>query len=224
MSFSQARPKARDSLEEASPDGKFVRTASGFREIISDVHPIYKPECGRYHLYISLACPWANRCYAVLKLKGLTDCIGVTVVHPTWQRTRPEDDLDKHCGWAFAEPATAFSSPAGMGNFALNGCSLDALNGAKFIRDLYEISNDTLGKFSVPVLWDKKTNSIVNNESSEIVRMFTKVFDQWATGPNAYLDLYPEPLRSEIDAVNDWVYPSINDGVYRCGFAKSQVR
>jgi putative glutathione S-transferase len=93
--------KAHDALAEVSVTGKFIRTASGFREIISADHPIYKPEFNRYHLYISLACPWANRCLAVLKLKGLDDCIHHTVVHPTWQKTKPGDEEDKHCGWAF---------------------------------------------------------------------------------------------------------------------------
>lgn len=85
------------------------------------------------------------------------------------------------------------------------------------------MSNDANKKFTVPILWDKKTSAIVNNESSEIVRMLTKEFDEWATGSLATLDLYPSHLRSEIDAVNDWIYPGINDGVYRCGFAKTQA-
>jgi putative glutathione S-transferase len=123
------------------------------------------------------------------------------------------------------------------------GCTADPNIGAKFIRDLYEASEDTNHKYTVPVLWDKRTNRIVNNESSEIIRMFTKVqyaflplvsmvvrtyllvpqeFNQWATGPMAELDLYPEAIHDKIKAVNDWVYPNINDGVYRCGFAKSQ--
>ena len=92
---------AHDALAETNIKGSFVRTASGFREIISNDHPEFKPEFDRYHLYISLACPWANRCLAVLKMKGLDDCIKHTVVHPTWQRTKPNDESDKHAGWAF---------------------------------------------------------------------------------------------------------------------------
>ena len=92
---------ARDALAETNETGKFVRTAAGFREIISKEHEEFKPEFDRYHLYISLACPWANRCLVALKLKGLNDCIKHTVVHPTWQKTRPNDENDKHHGWAF---------------------------------------------------------------------------------------------------------------------------
>lgn len=216
---------AHDALAETSNDGKFVRVASGFREIISKDHSEFKPEFDRYHLYVSLACPWANRCVAVLNLKGLQDCIKHTVVHPTWQKTKPNDPSDTHHGWAFYESGVQkpLVGPSGYGSFAPSGCSPDPNIGALFIRDLYERSNDQLKKYSVPVLWDKKTNSIVNNESSEIVRMFTEVFDEWATGPNKGLDLYPAALRAEIDATNDWIYPGINDGVYKCGFAKSQA-
>jgi putative glutathione S-transferase len=158
-------------------------------------------------------------------LKGLESCISISVVHPTWQKTKPNDPNDTHHGWMFCEPSSTvfLSSPSGMGKIpALAGSTIDSVNGCQFVRDLYELSYDERGKYSVPVLWDKKTNCIVNNESSEIVRMFTKVFDEFATGPMKDLDLYPEHLRAEIDAVNDWVYPDINDGVYKCGFAKSQ--
>ncbi len=96
-----ASKNAHDALAETSNDGKFVRTASGFREIISKDHAEFKPEFDRYHLYISLACPWANRCLAVLNLKGLQDCVKHTVVHPTWQKTKPDDAADSHHGWAF---------------------------------------------------------------------------------------------------------------------------
>ncbi len=217
--------KAHDALAETALNGKFVRTAAGFREIISSEHPVYKPEFGRYHLYISFACPWANRCLAVINMKGLQDCIGFTAVHPTWQKTKPGDAEDTHCGWAFYDSKSGMplSGPTGYGSFATPGCELDTINGANFIRDLYEKSNDTHHKYSVPVLWDKQTGTIVNNESSEIVRMFTSVFDEWATGSQAALDLYPVAQRAAIDAVNDWVYPNINDGVYKCGFAKSQA-
>lgn len=156
----------------------------------------------------------------VLKMKGLSECIGVSVVHPTWQRTRAGDPADLHTGWSFA--AEALASSTGMSKIEVEGCTGDPINSAKFIRDLYEMSGDTHKKFSVPVLWDKKTKSIVNNESSEILRMLTKVFDNFAVGRYAKLDLYPEALQHAIDEVNDWVYPGINDGVYRCGFAKTQ--
>ncbi len=196
--------KAHDALAETTTTGKFVRTASGFRKIIgSEVNAEFTPEFDRYHLYISYACPWANRCLATINMKGLQDCIKFTAVHPTWQKTRPNDPEDKHSGWAFSQDTLA--SPTGFGAFKTSGNGLDTINGAKFIRDLYEMSNDEFHKYSVPVLWDKKTNQIVNNESSEIVRMFTTVFDEWATGSQAKLDLYPEALRTEIDAANDWI-------------------
>jgi hypothetical protein len=118
---------AHDALAEIGDTGKFVRTAAGFREIISNEHPIFKPENGRYHLYISLACPWAYRCLAVIKLKGLGDCISHTVVHPTWQRTRPSEESDKHCGWAFYQSGVdaPLANPTGHGSFAVDGkCSL----------------------------------------------------------------------------------------------------
>jgi len=219
-----AAAKPHSALAEVSGVGKFIRSAAGFREIVSVEHPLYIPEAGRYHLYISLACPWANRCLAVLRLKGLEgSCIGVSIVHPTWQKTKPRDPNDPHHGWAFFdsenEASTPLKSPTGFGSFAPAGCTLDLANGekVKFVRDLYEMSNDTKGKYSVPVLWDTRTNTIVNNESSEIIRMFTCVFDRWATGPHASLHLYPPHLRDEIEEANDWVYHDINDGVYKCG-------
>jgi putative glutathione S-transferase len=208
-------------LTDINSKGSFVRPESGFREIIDKDHPIYKPAYGRYHLYISLACPWANRCYTTLKLKGLDSCIGVSIVHPTWQKTKPNDPDDNHLGWVFN--TSELSSPTNMGKFSVPLCTLDPINGAQTIRALYEMSNDVKKKYSVPVLWDKETKTIVNNESSEILRMFTKVFDEWAGGPYAHLDLYPENLRKDIDEANAWIYPGINDGVYRCGFAKTQI-
>lgn len=211
----------RDALAETTKTGKFERTASGFRSIVgAKDETLFLPEFDRYHLYISLACPWANRCLAVINMKGLQDCIGVTVVHPTWQRTRPGVEGDSHCGWAFSGDALA--SPAGYGSFKTADNGPDPINGAKFVRDLYEMSKDEHNKYSVPVLWDKKTGQIVNNESSEIVRMFNTEFNAWAKGPLAHIDLYPPELRAQIDAANDWIYPDINDGVYKCGFARTQ--
>ena len=98
--------KSHTALNEVDGSGNFVRTKSIYREVISSSHDIFKPEFNRYHLYISHACPWANRCLAVLLMKGLTDCIGYTVVHPTWQRTKPNDPNDLHCGWAFYQSSS----------------------------------------------------------------------------------------------------------------------
>ena len=182
MSFFEG--KVRTALDEVKVgDGKFIRVASGYREIIQADHPIYQPEKDRYHLYISLACPWANRCLATIRLKGLQDCISVNTVHPSWQRTKPNDPEDVHCGWVFN--TGALSSAGGCGSVAVPHCTLDTVNKADSIRDVYELNKDTYKKFSVPILWDKKTNSIVNNESSEILRMLTKEFDAYATGPYA---------------------------------------
>jgi len=156
----------------------------------------------------------------VLKLKGLDACIGFTAVHPTWQQTRP--DPDTHCGWAFYQSgpdAKPLSNPTGMGSFSPSGCEANPHGKGGFVRDLYDESTT---KYTVPVLWDTRTSTIVSNESADIVRMLTQAFDEYATGPHAGLDLYPMSMRGEIDKVNDWVYPDINDGVYKCGFAKTQ--
>ena len=210
---------AHDALQEVDGGGHFKRAASGFREIICQDHLLYKPEFGRYHLYFSYACPWANRTITVILMKGLSDCISYSVVHPTWQRTRPESETDLHCGWKFDSGSLA--NVNGMGSFRGHG-TIDHVNNCKYLRDVYELSNDVLGKYSTPVLFDKKTGTIVNNESSDIIRMFTSAFDEWATGPLASLDLYPVALRPEIDEANSWIYPGINDGVYKCGFAQTQ--
>jgi len=218
--------KARTALAEVDTTGAFKRSASSYRNIISAEDPVFRPAAGRYHLYVSLACPWANRCIAVLNLKGLQGVFGVTVVHPTWARSRPENPSDTHCGWRFHDSSsgTLVSSSSGFGSFLIEGCTPDVVNGAKFVRDLYELSSDTYGKYTVPVLWDKERSCIVNNESSEIMRMLNSAFNDFATGSFSEQNLYPSDveLRGTIDKWNDFIYESINDGVYRCGFAKSQ--
>eukprot|EP00667_Euglena_gracilis_P013883 EG_transcript_14349 len=211
---------ARTTLQEIK-GGAFIRTPSVWRSWIKAGDARFPPEANRYHLYVSLACPWANRCVATLFMKGLDHVVGLSVVHPTWQRTRPDNEEDEHTGWAFRAPTDPpLSSSTGHGSFPCDGCIPDPLNGAKFIRDLYDLAGDTGGKYSVPVLWDSKERTIVNNESSDILRMFNSEFNHLARNPS--LDLYPEPLRKEIDEVNEWVYPTINNGVYRCGFATGQ--
>jgi putative glutathione S-transferase len=132
---------ARTALDEMGTKGEFKRTDSVFRDTVAAGHPRFEPEAHRYHLYIGLACPGANRCFTVLHLKGLEHVIGVTVVHPTWARTRPNDPADTHCGWAFHDSATgaAVSSSTGEGSFVIGGCAPDAVNGAAFVRDLYEM-------------------------------------------------------------------------------------
>ncbi|GLJ42717.1 hypothetical protein SUGI_0885580 [Cryptomeria japonica] len=199
---------ARSALEEMSNNGEFIRTPSSFRNFISrDKSSEYYAESGRYHLYISYACPWASRCYAILKLKGLDDAISISSVKPKWERTKEGED---HFGWTF--PNSEDEDP---------GAIPDILNGAKTIRELYELaSSNYSGKYTVPVLWDKKRKTIVNNESSEIIRMLNTEFNDIAIYPN--LDLYPPHLQTQIDEVNNWIYNPINNGVYRCGFATNQ--
>ena len=206
-------------VEAVTEDGAFARKASSFRGSLDPGGP-HPPAAGRYHLYISHACPWANRCHAVLKMKGLEHAVGVSVTHPTWKRTRPEDPADQHCGWAFADPARPFDS--GRGVYAAHNCVPDPHEGASFVRDLYDLASGGAysGTWSVPVLWDTERKTIVNNESSEIMRILTSELNDHAARPG--LDLNPPGLRDELDALESWVYDGINNGVYRCGFARSQ--
>ncbi|EGR3260545.1 glutathione S-transferase family protein [Vibrio parahaemolyticus] len=171
--------------------GKFVREDAGFRDWIkNDSEAVFQPESGRYHLYVSLACPWAHRTLIFRKLKGLEPHIDVTVVCP--------DMLSQ--GWQMGLP--------------------DPLFGHTRMHQIYtQAKPDYTGRVTVPVLWDKKTNTIVSNESSEIIRMFNSAFND-LTGNHD--DYYPEPLRGVIDEWNDYIYPNVNNGVYRCGFATSQ--
>jgi glutathionyl-hydroquinone reductase len=158
----------------------------------------------------------------VRALKGLEDIISVTVVHPVWQKTRP--GLDEHSGWIFSDPnGGSLRNVDGNGGpfpASFPGSDPDPLMGAKSVRDIYEAVGPTSGRFSVPILFDKKKKTIVSNESAEIIRMLNKEFNVFARNPE--LDLYPEDLRSEIDKVNEWVYSTINNGVYRCGFCETQ--
>jgi len=184
-----------------SKSGEYIRKDSLFRRFVSaDGSSGFKAERDRYHLYVSLACPWAHRTLIVRKLKGLEDVITYTVV----------DWLLEEKGWKFTDKKPK--------------CSLDAINGCSYLREVYAIADpEYCGNITVPVLWDKKTKTLVNNESSEIIRMLNSEFNEFCvTDQQRKLDLYPSDLREEIDAVNAWVYPEINNGVYRCGFARSQ--
>jgi putative glutathione S-transferase len=186
--------------ETKSTGGRFVRGESAFRDWVrADGTTIFAPEPGRYHLYVSLACPWAHRALIFRKLKKLEQVISVSVVHP----------LMLENGWTFADAdGTA-------------GCTADDVNGALHLHEIYTKADPHYtGRVTVPVLWDRNHGTIVNNESSEIIRMLNSQFD--ALG-DASIDFYPETLRSEIDAVNAFVYPNVNNGVYRCGFATTQA-
>jgi len=229
-----ARVMEKSALAEVSNAGEFKRTSSVFRDFITQEEGTntFAAEAGRYHLYVSLACPWAHRCLMVLSMKGLwssssltetAPVVGVSVVHPTWARTRESDENDLHRGWQFVDPSVTdyVTSVNGCGRFSTAGCTPDAVHGVQFVRDLYNLADpsDSQGKYTVPILWDTKRNTIVNNESSEILRMLNDQFNAFATTPT--LDLYPAPLRTEIDQINQWTY-EINNGVYKCGFATSQ--
>ncbi|KAL2930414.1 Glutathionyl-hydroquinone reductase YqjG [Bienertia sinuspersici] len=195
-------------VDETRNSGAFIRSPSTFRSFISrDQGSTFLPESGRYHLYISYACPWACRCLSLLKMKGLEQAISFTSVKPIWERTK---EGDAHMGWVF--PVSDMEEPDAVP---------DPLNGAKTIRELYEFASANYsGKFTVPVLWDKKLKTIVSNESAEIIRMLNSEFNDIAE--NRDLDLYPLDLQSQIDEVNEWIYDSINNGVYRSGFATKQ--
>ncbi len=156
-------------------------------------------------------------------LKGLKDVISMTAVHPVWQTTRP--GVDSHRGWVFGNPdtkGTLTNSDGRGGPFlsAYSGNDVEPMFGSRSVRDLYEYAGDEEGKYTVPILWDKKKNTIVSNESSEILRMLNTEFN--AFSDNVDLDLYPEDMRDVIDEVNGWIYDNLNNGVYRCGFAKTQ--
>ncbi|KAJ6543902.1 glutathione S-transferase [Mycena capillaripes] len=185
---------------KASEDGSFNRLASVFRDFIEPGGK-FAPEKDRYHLYVSYACPWATRTLIVRKLKGLEDIIPVTIVSPR---------MGNH-GWPFAQVDT------------FPGAEVDPLFGAEHVKDLYLRANpDYDRRFTVPIIWDKANNTIVNNESSEIIRMLNTAFNDLIPADKAALDLYPAEHRAEIDAINEWVYPEINNGVYRTGFATQQ--
>jgi putative glutathione S-transferase len=189
-------------LEDETAGGEFVRRDSQFRNwITADGSPGpsgeggFEAEQGRYHLYVSYACPWAHRTLIYRVLKQLQDYISVDVVHP---------DMGEE-GWKFADFPAATN---------------DTVNHCDFMHQVYTLAQaDYSGIVTVPVLWDKKRRTIVNNESSEIIRMLNSAFDH-LTGEQS--DYYPESLRSEIDAINGPVYDCVNNGVYRCGFATAQ--
>jgi putative glutathione S-transferase len=186
-----------------SQSGKFVRSETKFRNWVTpDGAPGptgeggFKAESGRYHLYVSFACPWAHRTLIFRTLKGLVDHIDVSVVHP--------DMLDD--GWTFD---TDFVGATG-----------DTLMGKSFLRDVYTEANPEIsGRVTVPILWDKKRHTIVSNESAEIIRMFNSAFDG-ITGDTQ--DFNPADMQDEIEAVNARVYDTVNNGVYKSGFATSQ--
>jgi putative glutathione S-transferase len=183
-------------------NGRFIRAESQFRNWVTidgAAGPTgsegFRAEAGRYHLYVSYACPWAHRTLIFRALKQLQDAISVSVV----------DHYMGGEGWTF---------------FERDGATADHLFGYKRLHEVYtRAAPEYSGRVTVPVLWDKQKNTIVSNESAEIIRMFNSAFDDYG---DASLDFYPEALRDKIDEINALVYPNINNGVYRAGFATTQ--
>jgi len=179
-------------------DGEFERQETTFRDRVEDDPDArFQPEAGRYHLYVSYACPWAHRTLLVRALKGLEDAISVDVVDPY----RDEG------GWQFTP--------------GKDGCTPDTVNGSDYLREVYQAADpDANCRVTVPVLWDKREETIVNNESREVIRMLDTEFDGVAEHD---VDLYPEGYQDEVDRIIDDIYDPINNGVYRAGFASSQA-
>jgi len=192
--YGDHQPKRPD---PATAAGEFVRPAYPFRgRITADGSSGYPAEPGRYHLYISWACPWAHRSAIVRELLGLQEVISLSAVDPVRDGR----------GWAFREG---------------DGHGLDPVNGFAFLREAYEATEPGYdGHVSVPVLWDKQAGRIVSNNFPDITIDLDTQFGQWVS-PAA--DLYPQPLRPEIDALNETIYATVNNGVYQCGFATSQA-
>ena len=184
------------SVSNNQKDGSFKRVDSVFRNVISVNDQVYKPETNRYHLYVSYACPWAHRTLIFRHLKKLKNHISVDYVHP--------DMLEN--GWSFLK---TFPKTTG-----------DSLHDKKYIHEIYQISDKKVSsKATVPILWDKKTDTIVNNESAEIIRIMNSAFNDITKN---YDDYYPSNLRIEIDKINKVIYENINNGVYKSGFSRTQ--
>jgi glutathionyl-hydroquinone reductase len=196
-------------VKPGDTSGEFKRQTSAFRDSISNEPDAKFPaEKGRYHLYVSYACPWAHRTLIARKLKGLEDFISYSVVH--WHLGEK--------GWRFPTPQ---DTDAAGENVVPD--PVDGHEGFTHIRDVYfEADPDYAARFTVPVLYDKTRRTIVSNESSEILRMLGGVFDAQLPAAQAAVDLYPEALRADIDAVGEWTYDLINNGVYKSGFATTQ--
>jgi len=177
--------------------GEFQRTSAQFRNWISaDDSSAYRAEAGRYHLYVSLACPWAHRTLIFRALKQLEDIVPVSIVEPVMHDQ----------GWEFGDST---------------GSTRDMVNGFRYLREVYTAADPMYsGRVTVPVLWDTHMGTIVSNESAEIIRMLNAAFDAFTP---VKTDYYPAALRARIDAVNAMVYDRVNNGVYRCGFAGSQA-
>ncbi|KAI0021270.1 glutathione S-transferase omega-like 2 [Xylariomycetidae sp. FL0641] len=196
-------------VKPGDKSGEFKRQTSAFRDwISSEPGAKYPPEKGRYHLYISYACPWACRTLIARKLKGLEDYISYSVVH--WHMGEK--------GWRFPTPQDTDAPGDNVVPDPVPGHE-----GYTHLRDIYfAVDPNYSARFTVPVLFDKKTQNIVNNESSEILRMLNSVFNEDLPEEFKKVDLYPENLRAQIDEAGEWTYDKINNGVYKSGFATTQ--
>src|SRR5437667_3475843 len=190
---------------EQTESGEFQRQEDAFREWISnDGSTPYASAAGRYHLYVSLACPWASRTVIFRKLKGLENSIGMTIVDPI------RDDQ----GWAFRDPSGKIPPGAPFE-------STDPVNGFKFLSEAYKATDpDFDERVTVPVLWDKKTKRIVNNCEDDIGRMFNDIFNEFAQNKN--VDLFPKDIEAEHAKLANFLHDNVNNGVYRAGFATRQ--
>ncbi len=186
--------------QETGAGGEFRRADSRFRDrITADGSSGFKAEAGRYHLYVAHGCPWAHRTLIYRSLKKLKGAITVAYAIPGLRQQ----------GWMFDDDP------------AFPDCTPDTVNGFRYLHQAYTATDPRYtGKVTVPTLWDNKTRRIVNNESSEIIRMLNSEFEDIASDG---ADFYPKPMRAEIDRLNEMIYANVNNGVYRCGFAKSQA-
>jgi putative glutathione S-transferase len=203
-------------LDAELTGGEFARQQSRFRDWVGP-HPgtgepgAYPPEPGRYHLYLSLACPWCHRTAIVRELAGIQDAVPVAYLAP----------FRDERGWAFTGERFEVGRPNAPEHWV--GEYTDTLNGWAFMSEAYGASDaGYAGRITVPVLWDAHSGRIVNNESADIVRMMGEADSLGGLGHGAQLELYPSQLREEIDAINDRVYETVNNGVYRAGFARRQ--
>lgn len=191
--------------EEETKSGEFKRQEDAFRDWVSnDNSTSYAAEAGRYHLYVSLACPWASRTVILRKLKGLEEAIGVTVVDP----------IRDEKGWAFRDPSGKIAPGAPFD-------STDPVNRFQFLSEAYIATDpDYHERVTVPVLWDKRTKRIVNNCEDDICRMFNNVFNEFAR--NKTVDLFPKQIEADHAMLSGFIYDNVNNGVYKAGFATRQ--
>uniref|UniRef100_K3X4Y2 GST C-terminal domain-containing protein n=1 Tax=Globisporangium ultimum (strain ATCC 200006 / CBS 805.95 / DAOM BR144) TaxID=431595 RepID=K3X4Y2_GLOUD len=191
---------------------------TSFRNYVQPSHDAEFPaEKGRYHLYVTLSCPYACRALAVLYMKGLDDVVGVSVAHPIFQFTKPDDPNDQHKGWTFVDPAVDATFVGATGDlYPTTGCSPDPVHRVKYVRDLYELVTKEPMRYTVPLLWDKKKDTIVCNESTDLVRMFNSGFGDLVTKKD--VDVLPPHLLDEIEAMNNGLLEEINTAFYKAAF------